>query len=387
MRIKSKISTFFAYLFSYNLDYLSSTVFLPALPFLVDLFGVSADKAELLYSFLLMGILVSQIITGTLAIRFSTKKMLILLYPIYIFGALFSGWGESYFQVAIGNFCIGFGIGGIYSLTIALLAQKSDQVAKKVALINIICFFVPYVSVLVGGFLVHLFSWRAPFFLLAILALIFYPINFFLPDEEKKESEGLYSLWLAYKKIISNFHYIKCLISISLSCGIYYVFYTVSPFLFMKELGMTALEYGYIMFIPIIGCVLGSWLCHKVSHLSEVKMIFYANIIIMISAFLFVFFAYEMVNPWLIISCFTLFQFGLSFNYPFLLSHGIKIFITFAATASSLLSVGINSVSSIASATVAEADDKKMSWIILVLALLNFFLFYLFDFLGRKYKH
>ncbi|MGL9731500.1 MAG: MFS transporter [Wolbachia sp.] len=143
---------------------MSSDIYLPALPAMVEYFHVRSQDIQTTSSVYLLGLSVSQIIYGSLSDRFGRRPVIIIGVAIYI---IFSGLcmiSTSVKALVIFRFfqAVGAYSGMVLDRTIVSDLFKEEE-AQIFASIFPIIGISPTISPVIGGFLTSYFNWRANF--------------------------------------------------------------------------------------------------------------------------------------------------------------------------------------------------------------------------------
>jgi MFS transporter, DHA1 family, 2-module integral membrane pump EmrD len=332
-----------------------ATVFiLPALPQLADYFKVGASYGQLTVPCLLAGVILSVIFMGHLSDKIGKILMLKVLLPIFIVGALTCAVAPNIWIVLLGRFIQGFGLGSALPLGQAILADIFDKKAltKKISYLFFSITWIIALSSTIGGYVAHHLNWHYNFLFLAAYALLLYPLLWLIPKTQqanplnKATSKKHLSLVTSYKQILSNRQYLRLTLCYAFIAAGLPVFYAISPFLIIHELHISPKEFGTLMFIPIIGLMLGRLVSGLASHKNPQTMIYIGLIFTFLGATMMFWEGFAPIAQAIIIMlAMSLFTFGLGIISPNANAGAIKIIPALVATAATLLSLIVNLIS------------------------------------------
>lgn len=368
------------------LDRFSATVFLPALPFLSASLAVSRDEGQLVYTTYLFGVTVSQSISGYFADLCGYKVILLLLLPLYAAGTIIAAASPDFYLLLLGMVIQGLGMGGIFSISQALVGFRfgKKNAAKALAYITLFVSWSPALGPIIGGSLTHHLGWRSSFLFLAILTLLIAPLFLLLPKpkESHLKSFSFISMLRDYFQLYSKRDYLKFALNVAFMNAGLVVFFTISPFLVITDLHYSARAYGYFIFIPISGIMLGRFLCTQFCKFFTAQIIIQlGNVIAIFGATSLVITAYtKYENAWTIMFSMAIYLTGLGLSVPQARAGAMYVMVAFIGTAASLLSVTVNVFSAAHSYLAARVVDQFMAWYILTISVVNILLYSFLDY-------
>lgn len=246
----------------------------PSLPSIVSDLKVSEQISKGFVAAYLFGLSISQFFYGPCSDSFGRKPVIIASLALAIFGNTLTSFSVTENQLLFFRFVTGFGAGGCPVISRAILG---DIFTDKKELINAFSIFTmvaqisPSFSPILGGFIQDHSSWRINFILLSTLTGIILALLFFLFKEtnQNKKTFSLRYVFQGYKEIILNKSFIEYSLMSSLVYSYTVTYYTINPFIFQIEYGLSAFINGSLYIFYSSGLFLGSYLTRKLTRIYD----------------------------------------------------------------------------------------------------------------------
>ena len=196
---KSKWHVLFGSFASYAFDALDFMLLAMALPVIIKELNISMAKGGLLGTATLIGVGISAVVLGWLSDNYGRKKALIT--SVLIFG-VFTGlvaFANSWEQILIFRFLAGLGLGGVWGVAAALIAESWPAAQRARAASFVLSAwpvgfgFAAYVS----SIILPRYGWRALFAFGFIAVIVVVYIALFVPESE---------VWKEHKKKAAEQH-------------------------------------------------------------------------------------------------------------------------------------------------------------------------------------
>jgi multidrug resistance protein len=257
-----------------TIENFSSEIILPSFPAMQHTLSVNKSAIEFTLTCFLFGFSVSPIFLGPLSDRVGRRKVLL--------GALSAFWVASLMlylscdisTVYLGRFIQGLASGGFFVVNQAMIRETNDKtmLPKVTSYIAITWASVSLLSPLLGGFLQTHFSWRANFlFIMLYVSVVSILMYRFLPETINKKSNKLsfQGVWADILVLLKTPIFIRPTLLATMTYSLIYIFYTISPFLFQQQLGLTVLGYAWVLFFAGLAYLIGAFFntlgCHLIS--------------------------------------------------------------------------------------------------------------------------
>ena len=360
----------------------ATTLYLPALPAMAISFALDRDLAQQSVPVMLIGIALSQFFWGRISDNIGHRRVLFLLVPLYVAGTAFSATAASFSIFLFGLFLQGFAIGAIFSVSQALVGSiigKQDT-ARILALIALLASWASAVGAMVGGLLMHHFGWHMPFVFLGFLVLSVGGLYFLIPSGDPKLRAtplSFKAFFEDYGVLLRDSEYLKYVTVVAwLNAGLF-VFLAQSPFVLIHDWGLTAHEYGLLMFIPFSGIAFGRFLCARLDGRMNADPMIVAGGAVSVAggAAMFGFHETGMLNSWTLMGSMSVYLVGLGISAPNARAKAMHAVTGLIGSGASLLSVIVNLLGSLSSSLAGHLPDSALSLLILGAAIINIALF------------
>jgi DHA1 family bicyclomycin/chloramphenicol resistance-like MFS transporter len=242
--------------------WLSVNIYLPILLELEDIFQIRKHTASLTVTVFLIGFSFTQLAWGPLSDRFGRRPVLLCGLVISVIGATLTGFTSNIYQFMGARFLesIGLGVGPVLARSVLTDSLDRIHVTIAMAYVAAVVAVVPAIAPIVGGYLNILVSWRGIFFFLALYGTALLTLCAFrLPETIGKRNPGLRAAHVAaeYWQMLSNRRYFGYVSAYAIAFGTLIGYYVMAPYIFVRVLGYTAHEYGYLLLVNVVFYVLG----------------------------------------------------------------------------------------------------------------------------------
>lgn len=254
-----------------TIENFSTEVMLPAFPAIQKALHVSKSQVQLTLTLFLLGFALSPLLLGPIADKTGRRRLLLLMMGLFNISVFFQMSANTIEVIQLTRLIQGFTCGGFFVINQAMIRESypiktlpfiTSLVAISWALISIF-------SPLLGGYIQTWYSWRVSFFsiwvyITLILGFLYFTLPETLPDKRKTTHVrmGLKYIGILLKQKI----FVLSAIFASFTYALIYIFYAVSPFLFQDMLGVSVIQYAWILFSTgtayLVGALLNRFACH-----------------------------------------------------------------------------------------------------------------------------
>ena len=247
----------------------TTDLFLPTLPTITDGFGASMAQAQLTLTALLLVFGISQLFWGPLSDRFGRRPILLVGLTAYVAAAVASALAPSMLWLIAFRAIQGAAMGAAVMSARAIVrdvytpAEGARTMSKGLSGLGVIaCMCAP-----LGGLLSDLYNWRVALLAVAVFgaACLGVVALTFTETLTRRNSPALQPLSLlrTWFGIVRNRTFIAySMLSIG-SYGGLFTFLAASSFVFIKVLGLSKTQYGFVMFSISFVYILGTFLCRR----------------------------------------------------------------------------------------------------------------------------
>ena len=272
----------------------ATDIYLPALPAMAKDLQVSASAVQLSLVLFMFSIGVSQLFIGSILDSFGRFK--ISIFSLAVFSL------TSFIIAATSDIHVIYAMRIIQGLTIALIVvgkrayfvdlYSGAKLKHYVSLFAIIWTCAPIMAPFLGGYLQSLFGWRANFYFLGALSLIFLVLEIMYSGESLKHFHAFKAKAIAetYGKMLKTPDFMLGLAVIGVCFGLVVVYSLSSPFIIERILGYSAVVTGYSSLLSGLSLMFGGIIAKSLidvplSRKVTVALVFQATLaILMISS-------------------------------------------------------------------------------------------------------
>lgn len=260
--------TILMFLISYGS--IGAVTFVSGLPLIAEYFKVSSNLANYTITSYLFGYALGQLVYGPLTNRFGVISSLRIGVIISLLGtiiAISSYYFDSFSMLVIARFIMALGCACGLKMTFTLSSKlySHNEAARTMGLLTIAFAITPSIGIYLGSIAITIFNWTGGFYIMIFYSLIvLYLINK-LPAHLNDSCCTRLNLKLiisGYLSQIKSYQIILGGVLVGLGSSFVYIFASVSPFIVMNQMHLSANVFGYYSFIPSIGIVVGSVLAN-----------------------------------------------------------------------------------------------------------------------------
>ncbi len=298
-------------------------MYVPSLPSIATSLHILKSSAALTITAYLLGMAISQFFYGSISDAYGRKKTLLISSLVCLAGNIICMVSHHFATLVVGRVIQGAGAGASVSMCLAIARDvyEGPTLARAFSILFAFYFAVFGCAPIVGGYLEHYLNWRYNF----VILTIYFAIQFFwvlLIYQETYVNTGthqrlsLKTSLLNYWQLIKSRIFVGNLLACTLTyCGLF-AYIAITPFLFQKEMGLNAVEYGWLgIFIAaalVTANVVGGQLVKKFGmHKPNFVL---ASAVIIGSVVMFVLALVGFSNVWVVILPFSVFILGIGMS-------------------------------------------------------------------------
>lgn len=255
---------------------LSIHIFLPVMPVVKSVFGISDALAGLTFTVSLFVMAFANLLYGSLSDRYGRRPVLLSGLFLFTLGSVVSAMALSTSGLIAGRMiqALGAGSGVTLSRAIARDAYGTDVLVKVIAYLTMAYTLGPMIAPLVGGILLDLSGFRAVFWFAAISgALITAAAYAVLYETRLKEESQRSSMGFLrnYAALFSHARFTAFVLQTGFSTGTFLAMASASAFLMKEYLGRSATEFGMYFLLFPTGFFLGTLVSSRLSQRASVE--------------------------------------------------------------------------------------------------------------------
>ncbi len=245
---------------------LSTDMYLPAIPALQGIWGISLAQANLSLVCFFLAFSVFLLIHGPLSDRLGRKPVLLAGIVLFIAGCLLCAVAQSIGQLVAARMVQATGAAAASALCMALAKDLYDgaQRQKILAYIGVVVPLCPMMAPMLGGWMLTSMSWRAIFVTQAVLSLpALYGVLRLTEPLQERASGGVLAAFRRYRALLSNRRYMGLTLVFSLMPLSFYAFLGGSAAIYVTQFGLSPQMYGAYFGFNAVALMAGSLVCSR----------------------------------------------------------------------------------------------------------------------------
>lgn len=246
----------------------STDLYLPAIPQLIDNLGANNSQGQLTLSVFLMGFAIGQLFYGGISDRYGRKPVLYLGLGVYLAATLACIVAPDINSLIAVRFLQGIGGASAPVLARAIVVDSHNRIeaARIMASIAGAMALVPAIAPVFGSWLLYFFNWRSHFVLLLLLGLFTFFGVTRLQESCKTigaETLKLSSIFSQFPLCFSNRNFIGFALCGGATYAAMFCYISTSSFLVIDLLGLAAEYFGYTFMVVVFGYISGAMICSR----------------------------------------------------------------------------------------------------------------------------
>ena len=165
----------------------SETMLLPAIPDIIEDFNLSFKNSSWILSSYLIAGAVSAPIVGRLSDIHGSKKMLVIIMLIYIFGITMGGFSSDFTSLIVSRIIQGIGISMLPTAFGIIKGQfPQEKLSIAVGIFTSMSAVGSVIGLVIGASIIENLGWRATFFsIIPVSIILWFVIRRFVYDDQK----------------------------------------------------------------------------------------------------------------------------------------------------------------------------------------------------------
>ncbi len=231
---------------------LAIDMYVPSMPGIANTFATTAVAVKLSITLYLLAYAIGIFFYGPIIDSFGRKPVILVAITVGLIGSILCFLSDSITTLYIGRFLQGAGFAAINVAAPAMARDIFDdkQFAQVSSILSMFFGLGPIFSPIIGSYIDHYFGWRTVFSVLSVYSiLVILVVIFAIPETHEEEQHHVFHIkpiLKTYWNIAKNNIFLANTLSKSVAYAGFMIFYTVTPFMLQKYMGLTVLQYGWI---------------------------------------------------------------------------------------------------------------------------------------------
>lgn len=231
----------------------SMSLYTPALPTLVAVFGTTPATVKLTLSVYFCGFAFAQLVCGPLSDAYGRRPVAIGFYSIYLVGSLVAVLSPSIAWLLAGRALQGIGVAAGIAISRAIVRDQftGQSSARIMNLIGLMLAIGPAISPTIGGLILSTAGWRAIFLVMTAYGLVvLLVLTFGVAETNRKPDPGMAHprrVLASYRTLLSDRAFMRAGLVLGLTLGGIYTLAAVLPFVLIETVGLTPVQFGMAM--------------------------------------------------------------------------------------------------------------------------------------------
>lgn len=365
-------------------------LYVPALPSITHLFGVTTSFTKLTVVLYLLGFSIGQILFGFSSDITGRRTSTILGLVLFSIASILASFSTSILLICLFRLIQGLGAASasVNAKSILVDTYQGERLKYAFNYLTIVWTLGPIISPIIGGYLVEYFAWQSCFYFYTVYALILLIITYLslhLPKKVFTQDKPKRFLPIA-KTILCHKEFFSSALLLGLGYSYLVLFNITSTFFIQTNLHYSAVVYGHVALIVglafFIGTSLNTMFIKRIRNtliiFSSIVGIFLVSVLTLISVLIFPLTLSLIAVPFIFIIFFAGFQF------PNCMAQAMSLFPENSGMASALLGSTFMLIAMLISLIVSYLHISSMFTVSIVLLILVCLQFFVITFINTK---
>jgi MFS transporter, DHA1 family, multidrug resistance protein len=248
---------------------LSTDIYLPALPKMVESFHSTTSQISLTIVLFFIFYAIGTMFWGPLSDKYGRKRILIIGLSVYTIASVLCVFSISIYQLILYRIFQSIGCGAATAVATAIVKDvyQGHRRLKILAVVQSMGMLSPIVSPVIGAIILSTFSWRGVFVILTVIGLVTMGGSIAMEETIGIRSTG--SIWRAIGRlgvVTKNKAFTSLLINFSMMSIATMSFITASSYIYVNTFGVSEKGYSYYFAANAVFFLLGPLVYIKLSR-------------------------------------------------------------------------------------------------------------------------
>jgi len=259
---------------------LSTDIYLPALPRMVESFNTSASLVNLTLIFFFVFYAVGTLFWGPLSDKYGRRRVLLIGLSIYCTGSFLCIFSANVYQLIFFRILQAIGCGAATAVATAIVKDvySGRRRVTIIALVQSMGMLSPIISPVIGAMILSVLSWRGVFVVLSIIGVLALVGSIAMEETiEKRYTGSIFKSIGRLGVVAKNKSFISLLMILTMISIASMSYISASSYIFVDGFGLSEKVYSYYFALNAVFFLLGPLLYIKLSK------IYHSNSIITVS--------------------------------------------------------------------------------------------------------
>jgi DHA1 family bicyclomycin/chloramphenicol resistance-like MFS transporter len=322
---------------------LSTDMYLPALPAMIDAFDSTTAGVQLTISAYLTGFALFHLVCGPLSDRYGRKPIMVLGLCIFAIASVGCAFAQSIEQLIVWRFIQGIGACTGPTLGRAMVRDIYGPVksAQAMAYMAAIMALAPVIAPTLGGWMLSWLPWSSIFWFLALYALLGIVVMGYCLPESLAEPQSLHPKTIAgnYLQLASSARYGAYVFAAACIYAGAFAFISGSSFVLINFMQVPPGQFGLWFMFIVVGYMLGNLFIGHFGHKMDAHALMLGGALLGLAAGLMmvVFCLAGIYHPLMIVIPVAFYTCAVGITMPNAMAQAMAPFPRMAGTASALM--------------------------------------------------
>ena len=262
---------------------LALNIFIPSMPGMTRVFGVSYGTVQLTLTLYLIGVAVAQLFIGALSDKHGRRPVLLVGMVLFVLGSGICAAAGTIEVLIAGRIvqAVGGSTGLVLSRAIARDINDHVGATRMVAYITMAMVVAPMLGPAIGGYLEDAFGWWSGFVLVAMLGVVVLlaAVRWLVETHhERRPMPGFAGMLADYATLMRSPCFVGYALNATFSTGVFFSFLAGAPYIMVELLGRSPSEYGLYFMLVSGGYMLGNFTAARLSmRIGTDRMVIYGS--------------------------------------------------------------------------------------------------------------
>lgn len=262
---------------------LALNIFIPSMPGMTRVFGVSYGTVQLTLTLYLIGVAVAQLFIGALSDKHGRRPVLLVGLILFVLGSGICAAAGTIEMLIAGRIvqAVGGSTGLVLSRAIARDINDHAGATRMVAYITMAMVVAPMLGPAIGGYLEDAFGWWSGFVLVGLLGVVVLlaAVRWLVETHhERRPMPGLSGMLADYATLMRSPCFVGYALNATFSTGVFFSFLAGAPYIMVELLGRSPSEYGLYFMLVSGGYMLGNFTAARLSmRIGTDRMVIYGS--------------------------------------------------------------------------------------------------------------